>query len=109
MGVYSKEYVMMGYDLIATTKEMNDDQLDAFLEEMEELADNKGLTFIYDGMSGEYCFLGKVLNQGNSGEGMPIVKYYVNELDKLQNEVHKAVKELKLPQLPALYSFTDWY
>lgn len=109
MGVYSKEYVIMGYDLLPATEKMNDDQLDDFMEEMEQFADNNGLKFIYDGMSGEYCFLGKVLNQGNSGEGMPVVKHWVSELQTIQNDVLETVKELKIHHYPALYSFTDWY
>jgi hypothetical protein len=108
MGVNQREYVIMGYDLMAAVEKMDSDQLDIFMEDMEELAENKGLEFIYDGMSGEYCFLGKVLNKGKNYEGMPIVKHWVSELQTIQNEVLEAVKELKIIQYPALYSFTHW-
>lgn len=109
MGVDVSHYVILGYDLQPAVKKMDSDRLDVFLEDMEELADNKGLNFIYDGMSGEYCFIGKVLNEGDDEEGMPVVKHLVSELQTIQNEVLESVKELRIHHYPALYSFTDWY
>jgi hypothetical protein len=113
MGVYTNNYVIIGYDLMPVVNKMNPDQLDVFLEDMEELADNKGLNFIFDGMSGEYCFIGKVLNEGDDEEGMPIKKHLYSDLDMIRDEVFAATQELKMQikdrQFPALYSFTHWH
>jgi hypothetical protein len=91
---------------------MDEDQLDLLIEDMEGFAENKGLDFIFDGMSGEYCLLGKVLNEGDDEEGMPIKKHLYSDLDMIRDEIFESVKALKIikyPAFPALYSFTHWH
>jgi hypothetical protein len=110
MSVDMRHYVIIGYDLQSEVQKMDADQLDKFMEEMEELAKNKGLEFIHDGMSGEYCFLGKVLNKSEKYGGMPIKEHFHSDLDGIRNEFLVAVQGLKkVYQYPALYSFTHWY
>lgn len=110
MSVNSKSYVLIGYDLMPVIKNMNADQLDEWLEKMEkEVPDDKNYEFIFDGMSGDYCFIGYVLNKEIKYEGMPVKKYWVSDLDEIKLNIFKQFEHLKIHQYPALYSFTHWY
>lgn len=110
MSVSSKEYVLIGYDLSTVIKKMNEDELDEWLERMEQGVPSNVYEFIFDGMSGEYCFIGFVLNKSSKYDGMPIKKYWIDDLDLIKEDVYEALKDLNITiQNPALYSFTHWY
>lgn len=59
MSVNKKNYVVIGIDIIDYVKanHVNGDDL----ESLEDLLSSKELELIYDGMSGNYCVIGKVL------------------------------------------------
>jgi hypothetical protein len=64
-------------------------------------------------MSGEYCFLGHVLNQGGEDEGMsPKIHPFSSRLKYIHQEVtEKLFSSILLNDLPrlSLISFTHWY
>lgn len=110
MSVNQKHYVMIGIDLLPKVGKMNEDELDIFLEQMEELAESTELTFIYDGMSGEYCFIGHVLNEGAEDDGMsPKIHRFSSILKYTYQEVAEKLSITLLNNQPSLISFTHWY
>lgn len=113
MSVNSRGYVIIGYDLMPAIKNKNPDELDEFLEWMEnevkDTPEDEPYEFIYDGMSGEYCFIGYVLNKDSKYDGMPVKRHWINDLDLIKENVYEEFKHLKVHQYPALYSFTHWY
>lgn len=109
MSVNQKHYVMVGIDLLPIAKRMSEDELDVFFQKMDELEGNTGLTFIYDGMSGEYCFLGYVLNVSNEDEGMsPKIHHFASELRNIRVDVGDKLMGISTTE-PSLISFTHWY
>jgi hypothetical protein len=109
MSVNQKHYVMVGIDLTPKIKRMNADELDDWLEKMEEFADEQKLTFVFDGMSGEYCFLGELINQGDEYEGMPPkVQHFPSDLFYIRKDVERKISKIA-PASPSLISFTYWY
>lgn len=109
MSVNQKHYVMVGIDLTPKVKQMNADELDTYLEEMEEFSDNKKLTFVYDGMSGEYCFIGELINEGDEYEGMPPrIQHFASDLFYIRKDVERKLSKISTAS-PSLISFTYWY
>lgn len=109
MSVNQQHYVMVGIDLTPKMKQMNADELDDWLEVMERFADVKELEFVFDGMSGEYCFIGQVINQGDEYEGMqPKIHHMASDLSYVQVDVYDKLKNISTAE-PSLISFTCWY
>ncbi|MBL4951056.1 hypothetical protein JK635_02225 [Neobacillus sp. YIM B02564] len=108
MSVNQKHYVMVGIDLTRKVKQMNADELDIYFEEMEEFADNKKLSFVFDSMSGEYCFLGELINEGDEYEGMsPKVQHFASDLFYIRKDVERKISKISTTS-PSLISFTHW-
>jgi hypothetical protein len=109
MSINQKHYVMVGVDLMPKCKILNQDELGVFFENMEEIAENTGLQFIYDGMSGGYCFLGHVLNEGSEDEGMsPKIQHFASDLRYIRVDVGDKLICISTTE-PSLISFTHWY
>lgn len=109
MGVNCKHYVIIGYNLQPAVEKMNADQLDTFLEEIERLSEQNHLKLIFDGMSGEYCFIGQVLNEGKDYEGMMVKEHWVSDLKEIEDTVYNNSAFIGHRRLPALYTFSHWY
>ena len=109
MSVEQKTYVMIGINLTPKIKQMNADELDDWLEEMEQFAENKDLKFIFDGMSGEYCVIGTVLNNGDDFDGMPLkIHHLASDIKEIKIETYEKLKDISTSE-PSLISFTYWY
>lgn len=109
MSVNQQNYVMIGIDLTSKMKQMTADELDNYLEEMEEFAENNKLTFVYDGMSGDYCFIGELINQGDEYEGMPPkIHHFASDLRSIRVDVGDKLMDISTTE-PSLISFTYWY
>lgn len=70
MGVEKTEYVIIGINVLELVKE-DDGELDGPMAYLEETAEKHGLKFIYDGMSGEYAILGKVISEHSEEDEVP--------------------------------------
>lgn len=109
MSVSTKEYVIVGYDMQDAVKKMGIDELDDWMEHMEEELPERGHTLLYDGMSGNYCFVGYVINKSVEGTGLPVQQHTIAELQTLVEKVSNDLKDLVgEEQYPSLYTFTHW-
>jgi hypothetical protein len=109
MSVNQKHYVMIGIDLTSKIKQMNNDELDSWLEKMDEFAEKQKLTFVFDGMSGEYCFIGELINQGDEIDGIPPkVQHFSSDLFYIRKDVERKINKISSSS-PGLISFTYWY
>lgn len=108
MSVNQQHYVMVGVDLMPKINNMNLDELGVFFEKMEELADKNKLSFIYDGMCGDYCFIGEIINQGDDEEGMPPrIQHFASDLFYIRKDVERKINIITTSS-PSLISFTHW-
>ena len=62
MSVDITGYVILGVDVQNYLDDLESDDRDDFIDKLETYTENNALEFIYDGMDGEYCYIGEVLN-----------------------------------------------
>lgn len=95
MSVYKTDYVVVGVDVIKQIKEMSDESFE-YLETLVE--DCYGLEMIYDGMSGEYCIIGKVLSKVEEYEEMSkIIGINPIDLEFIARDVEEEIESNLFP------------
>lgn len=106
MGIRQRHYVMVGVNII---NELNDNE--ELHEIIEEKAEELNLDFIYDGISGDFAVLGKIINEGKEEDGLSLQYHYLHELDKVKFFIIRMlsdIPEIKDKHGVCLYSFTNW-
>ena len=107
MSIRQMNYVMVGVDLTSIMEELDIDELDTWLEEMDQFTDDNNLTFVFDGMSGEYAYIGEVLNKGDE-DGMSIKSVNIDrELISIRENVKSKLINM-IEDEPKLISFSHW-
>ena len=97
MGVYRKDYIMLAIDII----NLEDD-----FEKIEKMCNENELDYIRDNMSGEYCFIGKIIRECDEEDGIPMTK-----LDNLECQLHELkikLQSLGYDKCPQLYVFSHY-
>ena len=90
MSVYKTDYVVIGANIIDQVKNMSDRSFD-YLETLVE--DSYGLKMIYDGMTGEYCVIGKVLSEIKEGEELSkIISIDTIDLECITRDVEEEIE-----------------
>jgi hypothetical protein len=90
MGVDREDYFMVGIDIndldIDFHSLENEDKYGPYLN-LRWIDDKSEFCIINDGMSGEYSFFGKVLDQGNYHEGLDINIVEDYDMNKIKEKV----------------------
>ena len=108
MSVERCEYTIIGINIIDKIKDISWDEMEVIEDKIHEV----GLNFIYDGMSGKYCYVGKTLRE-SEGYGETNT-YEINHEDikeiccKVGIKLYTVFEDKEI-ELPKLISFTHWY
>lgn len=98
MGINSKYYTVYGI------------KHDSYYEELEDLADERKIHIIQDGMCGEYCVIGQVLfDSGDQRYGDikdEFVEINIGDLDKIREDYSAKFREA-LPEFEHLL-YGEW-
>lgn len=106
MGVDRTDYIMVGCNVLSNEKYFEGLYGEDWLD---EIFTSTGLDCIYDGMSGEYCMLGKIISEAERYEGM-YSKIDLEQIADMKTGVKNTIKEkLNLDVDPELYVFTHFY
>lgn len=112
MGTEVDHYVMIGVDVIDA-----DFVTDEWRDKHEDLADFRrsegALTLIFDGMSGEYCVVGRVIavSRGDQFEGFEMLAFVADDLTKQFAEVGIEIRERfpEITETPKLRIFSHYH
>ena len=82
----------------------------------QDIIEFNGISSVYDGMNGNYLFVGKILTKGNQFEGLPVVECIVSDEEKLKVKEailrywgHLLNKNTKNSLNISIYVFTHWH
>lgn len=96
---------MVGVDLTSVMEDLDIDELNTWVEDMDQFAYDNKLTFVFDGMSCEYAYIGEVINQGD-GDGMLFKSVNIDrELISIRDNVKSKLLNLTDDE-PTLISFS---
>lgn len=108
MSVDVTGYVILGVDLQSYLDKLEDS--DSFIDEVETYSEKNELEFIHDGISGEYCYIGEVLNIVGEENGSNKKEHSLAELLKLRIALNKKLVGLGITtDEPKIISFTHYH
>ena len=115
MGVDRADYIVYGWKLSFELKDKDGNKIDFYNERyLPYVEGHKGIDFtlVFDGMCGEYCVFGKLIQRASEYEGWQFVNLNLNNLDpdEVKKEYRKVfdIQENELIADPYLFIFSHY-